>query len=892
MHGGSDAEGTRTICPYCGVGCGLIARKTIDGEVRIVPDPEHPSNYGRLCSKGAALGETLSIDGRLLHPEIGAERVSWEEALEAVANGFSRIIAQHGPDAVAFYVSGQLLTEDYYVANKFMKGFIGCANIDTNSRLCMSSAVVGHKRAFGADTVPGCYDDLEQADLVVLCGSNAAWCHPVLYQRIMKAREDRGMRIVVIDPRKTATAEGADLHLPLAPGTDTVLWNGLLNYLRDNGHADFAFLDRHCSGFGAALDAAQCSAPTIPAVATICRLDEADVAEFYRLFAATERVVSAYSQGVNQSSAGSDKVNAITNCHLLTGRIGRPGAGPLSLTGQPNAMGGREVGGLATTLAAHLDLAEPHHRELVAGFWSAPRIASRPGYKAVDLFDAVAQGRVKAVWIMATNPVVSLPNADRVVEALQRCDLVVVSDCTRRTDTTRYADILLPALTWGEKDGTVTNSERRISRQRAFLPPPGEARPDWWIVSEVAKRMGYAEAFDYEGPRAIFDEHARLSALDNDGRRDFDLGGLIGLDRVGYDTLSPTQWPVNKDYPEGRARLFADGQFFTPDRKARLVPIVPRAPVNLPSEDYPLVLNTGRVRDHWHTMTRTAKSPRLSLHTAEPYIEVHPYDAEAQGLRDGALAEVGSRWGTMLGRVRVCENVKPGQIFAPMHWNGQFARRARIGAVVNPVVDPVSGEPEFKHTPIRVVPFPAAWFGFVIAARPATHIDADYVTVIPGRGSYRYEIAGTETISDWTAWFRTLLANAIVNDGEWLEYLDTAGGAYRAAYLDAGRLEACIFVARTPSLPPRDWLLSLFGRNSLTELERRHLLAARAPDRTMDSGKIVCACFNVSEAAIKTLVRSGGASDVDGIGRELKAGTNCGSCIPELRQLLTVACRD
>jgi len=892
MHGGSNAEGTRTTCPYCGVGCGLIARKTGDGEVRILPDPEHPANFGRLCSKGAALGETLAIDDRLLHPEIGGERVSWDKALEAVANGFSRIVAEHGPDAVAFYVSGQLLTEDYYVANKLMKGFIGCANIDTNSRLCMSSAVVGHKRAFGSDTVPGCYEDLEQADLVVLCGSNAAWCHPVLYQRMMKAREDGGMRIVVIDPRTTATAEGADLHLPLAPGTDTVLWNGLLNYLRDNGHADFAFLDRHCSGFGAALDAAQCSAPTIPAVAAICRLDEADVAAFYRLFAVTERVVSAYSQGVNQSSSGSDKVNAITNCHLLTGRIGRPGAGPLSLTGQPNAMGGREVGGLATTLAAHLDLAEPHHRELVAGFWNAPRIASRPGYKAVDLFDAVAQGRVRAVWIMATNPVVSLPNADRVVEALQRCDLVVVSDCTRRTDTTRYANILLPALTWGEKDGTVTNSERRISRQRAFLPSPGEARPDWWIVSEVAKRMGFGEAFQYGGPHAIFDEHARLSALDNDGRRDFDLGGLTGIDRVGYDALAPVQWPINKDYPDGRARLFAEGRFFTPDRKARLVPIVPRAPANLPSEDYPLVLNTGRVRDHWHTMTRTAKSPRLSQHTGEPYIEVHPHDADAQGVREGALAEVSSRWGTMLGRLRISDNVQPGQIFVPMHWNEQFARRGRIGAVVNPVVDPVSGEPEFKHTPVRLTPFPATWFGFVITARPLTDVVADYMTVIPGRGSYRYEIAGTETTRDWTAWSRALLANATVNNGEWLEYLDVAGGAYRAAYLDAGRLEACMFVARTPSLLPRDWLLSLFGRNSLTELERRHLLAARAPDRKMDSGKIVCACFNVSEAAIKTLVRSGGASDVGGIGRELKAGTNCGSCIPELRQLLTVTARD
>ena len=892
MRGGDDAEGIRTTCPYCGVGCGLIARNTADGEVRIVPDPAHPSNFGRLCSKGAALGETLATDDRLLYPEIGEERVSWDTALQAVATGFSRVIAEHGPEAVAFYVSGQLLTEDYYVANKLMKGFIGCANIDTNSRLCMSSAVIGHKRAFGADTVPGCYEDLELADLVVLCGSNAAWCHPVLYQRMMKAREDGAMRIVVIDPRRTATAEGADLHLPLAPGTDTVLWNGLLNYLRDNGRADFAFLDRHCSGFGAALDAARRSAPSIPAVATICGLEETDVAEFYRLFAATERVVSAYSQGVNQSSAGSDKVNAIINCHLLTGRVGRPGMGPLSLTGQPNAMGGREVGGLATTLAAHLDLADARHRELVAGFWKAPRVASRPGYKAVELFEAVAQGRVKAVWIMATNPVVSLPNADRVIEALQRCDLVVVSDCTRRTDTTRYANIRLPALTWGEKDGTATNSERRISRQRAFLAPPGEARPDWWIVSEVAKRMGYTEAFRYHGPHEIFDEHARLSAFDNDGQRDFDLGGLIGMDRAAYDTLSPVQWPINGGNPEGRSRLFTDGIFYTPDRKARLVPIEPRAPANPTCEDYPLVLNTGRVRDHWHTMTRTAKSVRLSQHTGEPYIEVHPRDAAAHGVQDDALAEVSSRWGTMLGRVRVSEGVRPGQVFVPMHWNEQFARRARIDAVVNPVVDPLSGEPEFKHTPVRLDPFPVAWYGFVIASRPLAEIVADYVTVIPGRRAYRYEIAGATAAREWTTWSRALLEHTTAADREWLEYSDTAGGAYRAACLDAGRLEACLFVSRTHALPARDWLLSLFERDTLSDSERRHLLAGRAADRSLDASRVVCACFNVSEEAIKTLVRSGAARDVGDIGDRLKAGTNCGSCIPELRQLLAATTRE
>src|SRR3569833_3203238 len=380
-------EAVRTACPYCGVGCGVSAALDADGGGVVQGDEQHPANRGRLCSKGSALGETVDLDGRLLHPQVHGVRTNWAAALDHVAGEFRRIIDRHGPDAVAFYVSGQLLTEDYYVANKLMKGYIGSANIDTNSRLCMASTVAGHKRAFGEDVVPACYEDLHLANLIVLVGSNTAWCHPVLFQRIANEKERRPeLQIVVIDPRRTPTCEIADLHLPIAAGTDVWLFNGLLSHLRSNGAVDAAFVANHTNGADVALEVAQ---TTTEEVAKICGLDPGRLGEFYRLFAAHERVVTAFSQGVNQSSAGTDKVNSIINCQLLTGRIGRPGMGPFSLTGQPNAMGGREAGGMATTLAAHLDLDNPAHQSLTQNFWGSPRIARQPGLKAVDLFEAM-----------------------------------------------------------------------------------------------------------------------------------------------------------------------------------------------------------------------------------------------------------------------------------------------------------------------------------------------------------------------------------------------------------------------------------------------------------------------------------------------------------------------
>ncbi|HEX6592154.1 MAG TPA: nitrate reductase, partial [Moraxellaceae bacterium] len=787
-----------TTCPYCGVGCGVKATVTdvAARTVAIAGDAAHPANFGRLCVKGSSLGETVHMEGRLLHPEIRGERASWDEALDHVASGFARVIREHGPEAVAFYVSGQLLTEDYYVANKLMKGFIGAANIDTNSRLCMSSSVAGHKRAFGSDTVPNSYEDFELADLVVLVGSNAAWCHPILFQRLKAAKEKRpAMRIVVIDPRRTATCDIADLFLPVKPGEDVRLFNGLLSNLAARGATDSDFINEHTRDFDKALAAARASETDISTLAHDTGIDALDLERFFSWFATTPRTLTLYSQGVNQSSAGADKVNAILNCHLATGRIGKPGSGPFSLTGQPNAMGGREVGGLANMLAAHMDIENPAHRDRVQRFWEAPVMATRGGLKAVDMFEAVHDGRIKAIWIMATNPVVSLPNADRVREALEKCELVVVSDCISDTDTTRLAHVKLPALAWGEKDGTVTNSERRISRQRAFLPMPGEARADWWALAQVGQRLGHAEHFAYASAADVFREHARLSAFENDyanGRRDFNIGAVAGLNDLQYETLKPFQWPWVAGAAAGVDRLFADGKFFTADGRAHFLALAPRGPVNPPDADYPLVLNTGRIRDQWHTMTRTGLTAKLLAHIAEPFCAMHPDDAIAAGLLDGDVAELQSRWGLARARVQLTTDQQPGAVFMPMHWTGVLTSSSRVGAVVNPVVDPVSGQPENKHTPVRVRRFEASWHGFLLATQRLPLPATDYAVVVRGEKFWRFELAGAQSPAD-----RAELANELLNKmqesaapspaTETLEYVDAARGVYRRAVIDQGR---------------------------------------------------------------------------------------------------------
>ncbi len=876
----------RTTCPYCGVGCGILASADEAMNVTVRGDPEHPSNFGRLCSKGAALGETVGPDNRLLYPKVRGEVTDWGRALDQVAGEFRRIIEAHGPDAVAFYVSGQLLTEDYYVANKLMKGFIGSANIDTNSRLCMSSAVAGYKRAFGSDTVPCSYEDLERARLIVLAGSNTAWCHPVLFQRIRKAKQDNpDLMVVVIDPRRTATCDIADLHLAVRPGSDARLFNGLLCFLQDSGERNSLFVERCTEGVDEALAAARESAGDPEAVAAYCGIEADLLREFYRLFARTERVVTVFSQGINQFSFGTDKVNAIINCHLLSGRIGRPGMGPFSFTGQPNAMGGREVGGLANQLAAHMELDDPVHRDRVQRFWQSPHLPGRPGLKAVELFQAMADGRVKAVWIMATNPAVSMPDTQRVRAALEACEFVVVSDCVEHTDTTACADVLLPAQSWGEKEGMVTNSERRISRQRAFLPTLGDARPDWWIISEVARRMGFEQAFDYQTAAEVWREHAALSGFENDGARDFDVSALADISDEDYQYMPPVQWPVSRSAPEGSARMFGDGRFFTPGGRARFVPIRDPRPAHAPGDDYPLVLNSGRVRDHWHTMTRTGKSPRLSGHIVEPYAELHPEDAARYGVDDHTLVRLRSQWGEIVVRAQVSDTQQPGCVFVPMHWNRQFSSVASVDCLVSPATDPVSGQPEFKYTPVAIEPFPVAWYGFILSRRRLDLQNAAYWSCSKGQGMWRYEIAGEQAPQDWARCARSLLCRQ-EQDVDWLEFFDSAANRYRAARLVDGKLESCIFIGPDAELPSRDWLSKLFERGALDDAERTSLLTGKPAAGQKDVGPIVCACFGVGLNTLTDAIREQRLASVEEIGAALKAGTNCGSCVPELKALL------
>jgi assimilatory nitrate reductase catalytic subunit len=873
---------TRTTCPYCGVGCGVLATPDGKGGAAIAGDGEHPANFGRLCSKGSALGETIGLERRLLHPMIRCkgvlERVAWSDALDHVAHRLQHIVARDGADAVAFYLSGQLLTEDYYVANKLMKGFVGTANVDTNSRLCMSSSVAGHRRAFGADTVPGCYEDLDQADLLVLVGSNAAWCHPILFQRMRRNKEERGARIVVIDPRRTDTASDIDLFLGVRPGTDTALFSGLLVHLADNGALDQDYIAQNTSGFEEALSRARSIAGSVTATALATGLSEQDVAIFFQMFRDTPRIVTLYSQGVNQSTQGTDKVNAIINCHLATGRIGKPGASPFSLTGQPNAMGGREVGGLANQLAAHMNFTPPEI-DRVRRFWKAPRIATHEGLKAVQLFEAINRGAIKALWVMGTNPVVSLPDADVVREALKKLELFVISENVLSNDTVDAGvHVLLPALAWGEKSGTVTNSERRISRQRAFLPAPGEARPDWWILGEVARRLGFGASFDYKSAADIFREHAALSAFENDGSRDFDIGAMQSLSDEAYDALVPVQWPLREGEAPGE-RFFANGGFFTNDGKGRF--IAPAMP-SLRSETNagrPLRLNTGRIRDQWHTMTRTGLSQRLGAHLPEPFVEIHPDDAGKYGVTDDSFARVTTDYGQCILKVVVSERQQRGSLFAPIHWSDMNASHGRVGALVAPFTDPFSGQPEAKATPASITPYEYVFRGFALSRKPLAlppHLWWARVTVEGGDG---YLFADNADLVRWPAWLHGIAG------GDVAEYRDFGGGVYRAASFAGDRIETCLFVG--PAHDGGDWdvVKSLFAADQVSDEQRRMLLSGKSSEGVASTGPVVCACFGVGRATICDAIAAGAHTAAE-IGAKLKAGTNCGSCIPELKRLI------
>lgn len=866
-----------TTCAYCGVGCGVKMQPHAEG-FHASGDGAHPANLGRLCVKGSALGETLDLDGRLLYPEIDRQPVSWPQALDAVAQGLQAIIRDHGPQAVAFYGSGQLLTEDYYVANKLMKGFIGAGNMDTNSRLCMASAVVGYKRAFGADAVPCSYRDLELADCVILTGSNTAWAHPVVYQRLAQAKKARPeMRIIVIDPRQTVTCDIADLHLPLRPGSDAALFCGALNAMAERDLLDSDFLKRHTQGSDETLAAARDW--TEEHTAAFCGLPLAQLRTFYQMIAGSDRLVTLYSMGINQSSSGVDKCNAIINLHLATGKVGGEGCGPFSITGQPNAMGGREVGGLANQLASHMGFTM-EEIDRVGRFWKSDNVTKSAGLNAVDLFHAIEQGQIKAVWIMGTNPLVSLPDADRVRAGLARCPLVIVSDVMRDTDTTRVAHICLPALAWGEKNGTVTNSERSISRQRAFLPAPGEAKPDWWILSQVAQRLGYGEAFAWQHPAEIFREHAALSGFENNGSRAFDISGLAQLTDRQWDELRPVQWPVNAANPQGRERLFTDRRFFHPDGKARLIAIRPRLPINQPTGVYPLVMNTGRIRDQWHTMTRTGKSARLMQHISEPFCQFHP--ADAPDVQDGDLVRVSSSHGWLLLRARPDSLQPRGSVFVPMHWNSQFSQQARVDALVEANTDPLSGQPESKHMPVSLRRWAAAWQGELFMRAPhLTPPATAYWSRIAQPDITHYVLADSSIPKDWLAWLNEYIAT-----GEWICQSARLGenGFNLLAWAD-GELQLAFYAHRDWPGVDRQAVVAAFSQPPQSASQRLALLSGTAEKGKALAGTTICSCFAVGERKIADAVRQG-CSSVQQLGAQLKCGTHCGSCIPELKKIL------
>ncbi|MBX3272354.1 MAG: molybdopterin-dependent oxidoreductase [Sandaracinaceae bacterium] len=799
------SRAVRTTCAYCGVGCGLLVDRDADG-VRVRGDADHPGSRGRLCVKGATLGQTVGLEGRLLHPIVRGERASWTRALDEVASGFTRIAREHGPDAVALYLSGQLLTEDYYAANKLGKGFLGTSQVDTNSRLCMSSSAAAYTRAFGGDLVPASYEDLDLAELIVWAGSNAAICHPVLFERALEARRERGAVLVTIDPRRTPTAEASDLHLAPRPGTDAALFRGLLAALERAGAIERAFTGAHTVGLDDALAAAR--GLDVARVAEATGIGAELVARFYALFAARARVVTAHSQGVHQWTFGTDSVGAILDCHLAKGAIGKPGAGPLSLTGQINAMGGREVGGLSTTLAAHMGFA-PADVDRVARFWGAPSVAGAPGRTAVELFEAMERGEVKAIWIACTNPLASLPDAERARRALARCELVVVSELTAETETAARAHVLLPALGWGEKDGTITTSERRITRQRPFLDPPGDARPDWWMFAQVGRRIA-PEAFSWSLPHEVFREHAALSAFENDGARVFDLGALASIDRAAYDALEPVQWPLPAGAAAGPARLFGDGRFATPDGRARLVATGPRAPAEPVTPAWPLALTTGRVREHWHTMTRTERVPALAEGAPEPRVELHPRDAAARAIAEGDLVRIRSARGAMIGRASLGAQVPEGLVFAPIHWREAVAPRGRVGPLMGAHLDPTSKQPETKHTPVEVELVRPAWEGCVVALRElALPPEVEVSVRVRGAGALRYELAGTARLVGPGAWSRALLGE----DGAWVELNDPSAGRYRAVCVRDAQITAAVFLeppATRARLPAREWLMARF----------------------------------------------------------------------------------
>jgi assimilatory nitrate reductase catalytic subunit len=895
-----------STCPYCGVGCGLLISHDGGRITGVRGDPAHPANFGRLCGKGQTLHHTVYGHGRALFPELRRnrearrERVSWDEAEEHVASRFADIVRRHGPDAVAFYVSGQLLTEDYYVFNKLARALVGTNNIDSNSRLCMSSAVAGYKATLGADAPPGCYEDIDRADCLLIAGSNAAWAHPVLFRRIEEAKaKNPRLRIIVVDPRRTATAEIADLHLAIQPGTDVALFNGMLHALLWDGRTRPEWIAAHTSGFDA-LKAVVRDYPPETA-AQLCGIAAADLLTAARWFGEAGAVLSLYCMGLNQSSCGTDKNAALINLHLATGQIGRPGAGPFSLTGQPNAMGGRETGSMANLLIGHRDLADAGDRAEVARLWGVDEIPARPGKTAVEMFEALRRGEIKAVWIACTNPAQSLPDQNAVREALARAELVVLQETYADTETAPYADVLLPAAGWGEKEGTVTNSERRISRARAAAAPPGDARADWRIVCGIARHLAQklhgrsTRLFDFASPREIFDEYRGLTF-----GRNTDIGGL---DYARLDAEGPQQWPCPAGAPRGRARLYEDGRFATPDGRARFAAVHYRPVAENVDARYPLRLTTGRLRDQWHGMTRSGRVPQLWGHVPEPALALNPADLARCGLRDGDLVRLQTRRGELLLRAEADPGLAPGQAFLPMHWGSRYLGGRGANALTLPVTDPQSRQPELKHAAARVSRAELPWH----LAAFATPAGGDALALLAAAqallGAFEFASATLTPEADGVllraAAARAPAAEALerihrlfgLDDGAVLRYADPRRGMTRRIRVVAGRVAA---VCLSGDATGETWLREFHARGTAVAGLGARLLAplAEAPLALAARGRTVCSCHGVGEAVIRAALQGAegdAGARLAATQARLRCGTQCGSCLPELRRLAAVA---
>jgi assimilatory nitrate reductase catalytic subunit len=925
---------TKSTCPYCGVGCGVIIESSGDQITGVRGDPLHPANFGRLCSKGSNLHLTATAavtqQTRLLHPMQRAsrgaapQRITWDAALDGTVQKFAQVIADHGPDAVGFYISGQLLTEDYYVFNKLAKGLIGTNNIDSNSRLCMSSAVAGYKQTLGADAPPACYDDVNHAGCIFIVGSNTAFAHPILFRRIEDAKKaNPAMKIIVADPRRTDTVELADLFLPIQPGTDVMLFNGMLHIMLWEGWINNDFINTHTDGFDALKATVRDCTPEL--TTDICGIKKEDLFAAAKMFATSKATLSLYCQGLNQSSSGTAKNAALINMHLATKQIGKPGAGPLSLTGQPNAMGGREVGGMANLMSGHRDLGNPQHRDEIQKLWNVPSVPSTPGKTAVEMFQAAADGQIKVLWIVCTNPAQSMPDQAVVRKALECAELVIVQEAFATTATCAYADILLPATTWGEKDGTVTNTERRISRVRPAVAAPGETRNDWSIAVEFASRLekllpakSPQTLFDYPTPESVWMEHRESTR-----GRDLDITGM------SYALLeaTPLQWPMKEGESIGKERLYENNVFPTASGKANFVNTVYK-PVAEPRESrFPFSLTTGRLRDQWHGMSRTGTLGKLFGHVAEPTVQMNIQDMTRRLIKEGDLVHVTSKRGSILLPVQASKEVGMSQAFIAMHWGEEFLsgqgsngeRLAGVNAITTSAFCPTSKQPELKHAAVKILKAELPWTLLGVAWLPSEQAlaarealkalmrlfpfascvpfgdnAADKATDGTGRTGLLFRAADNEAPADAVlTQIETILGLGVSSsNSQVLRYADKKKGQHRAIKLSGNRehaeLEAFLLAGDTRS---ESWIKTLLQESLPAQSYGRMLLVpgSKAPIAVQSRGKAVCTCFNVTDATIAAqLAKSFGSDErrLTELQASLKCGTNCGSCVPELKRMI------